>query len=92
MHGEPQLGRYYSLLMLFIGAMIGLVLTGSMLLLFFFWEITAFCSYALISFHNDRSQSGRRGHQGADRDAGRRARVAGGALATYALTGSYQIG
>ncbi len=53
MHGEAQLGRYYGLILFFIGAMSGLGLSGSMLLMFFFWEITAFCSYALISFHND---------------------------------------
>jgi NADH-quinone oxidoreductase subunit L len=53
MHGEEQLGRYYAFILLFIGAMAGLVLTSSMLFLFFFWEITALCSYALISFHND---------------------------------------
>jgi NADH-quinone oxidoreductase subunit L len=53
MQGEHQLGRYYSLTFFFIGAMIGLVLSGSLLFMFLFWEITAFCSYALISFHND---------------------------------------
>lgn len=53
MHGEEQLGRYYALVLFFIGAMAGLVLSGSLLFMFFFWEITAFCSYALISFHND---------------------------------------
>jgi NADH-quinone oxidoreductase subunit L len=53
MRGEPQLGRYYALVLMFIGAMAGLVLTGSLLLLFFFWEMVAFCSYALIAFHND---------------------------------------
>ena len=53
MHGEAQLGRYYALVLLFIGAMAGLVLTGSLLLVFVFWEITALCSYALIAFHND---------------------------------------
>jgi len=53
MKGEAQLGRYYSLTLLFIGAMIALVLSGSLLFMFIFWEITAFCSYALISFHND---------------------------------------
>lgn len=53
MQGEAQLGRYYALTFLFIGAMIGLVLSGSLLFMFVFWEITAFCSYALISFHND---------------------------------------
>jgi NADH-quinone oxidoreductase subunit L len=53
MQGEAQLGRYYALTFFFIGAMIGLVLTGSLLFMFLFWEITAFCSYALIAFHND---------------------------------------
>ena len=53
MHGEDQLGRYYAMVLFFIGAMSGLVLTSNMLLVFFFWEITALCSYALISFHND---------------------------------------
>ncbi|HVO41688.1 MAG TPA: proton-conducting transporter membrane subunit, partial [Aggregatilineales bacterium] len=52
-HGEEQLGRYYALVLLFIGAMVGLVLTNSLLLLLVFWEIMAFCSYALIAFHND---------------------------------------
>jgi len=53
MRGEHQLGRYYALVLFFIGAMVGLVLTTNILLIFFFWEITALCSYALISFHND---------------------------------------
>jgi NADH-quinone oxidoreductase subunit L len=53
MGGSAELGRYYALVLLFIGAMVGLVLSGGLLLLFFFWEITALCSYALISFHND---------------------------------------
>ena len=53
MAGERQLGRYYALVLLFIGAMVGLVLSGSLLQLFLFWEMVGFCSYALISFHND---------------------------------------
>lgn len=53
MHGEASLGRYYSMVLFFIGAMVGLVLTSNLLLVFVFWEITALCSYALISFHND---------------------------------------
>lgn len=53
MHGEHQLARYYAFVLFFIGGMAGLVLTSNLLLMFFFWEITALCSYALISFHND---------------------------------------
>ena len=53
MHGDEQLGRYYFLVLFFIGAMIGLLLSGNLLFTFFFWEITALCSYGLISFYND---------------------------------------
>ncbi len=53
MAGAAQLGRYYLLVLLFIGSMCGLVFSGNLLFLFLFWEATAFCSYALISFHND---------------------------------------
>ncbi len=53
MRGEEQLGRYYALVLFFIGSMAGLVLTNNLFLMFLFWEITALCSYGLISFHND---------------------------------------
>ena len=53
MRGDEQLGRYYFLVLFFIGAMTGLVLSGNLLFTFFFWEITALCSYGLISFYND---------------------------------------
>lgn len=53
MRGEEQLGRYYFMVLIFIGAMNALVLSGNLLFTFFFWEITALCSYGLISFHND---------------------------------------
>ena len=61
MHGEKSLGRYYALVLLFIGAMVGLVLSGSLFFLFLFWEMTALCSYALIAFDNDNPQAVRGG-------------------------------
>jgi len=61
MHGEKQLGRYYAMVLFFIGAMVGLVLTSNMMLMFVFWEITALCSYVLISFYNDDQKAYRGG-------------------------------
>jgi NADH-quinone oxidoreductase subunit L len=92
MHGEAQLGRYYSLLLFFVGAMIGLVLTGSLLLLFFFWEITAFCSYALISFHNDDPKAVAGGIKALIVTQVGGVGLLAGALAIRAAVGSYQIG
>ena len=61
MHNEDQLGRYYSMVLFFIGAMVGLVLTSNLMFMFVFWEITALCSYILISFYNDDPKAVRGG-------------------------------
>lgn len=61
MEGEKGLPRYYSLVLLFIGAMICLVLTDNLLILYFFWEIVGLCSYALISFNHEDSKAAKAG-------------------------------
>src|ERR1700690_3738734 len=43
MKDDSQLGRYYFLVLFFIGAMVGLVLSGNLFFTFIFWEITALC-------------------------------------------------
>jgi len=45
--GQP---RYFFLMLLFTGAMIGLVMADNFLLFYVFWEVVGFCSYALIGF------------------------------------------
>ena len=91
MHGDPQIGRYYSLVLLFIGAMVGLVLSNSMLFLFFFWEITALCSYALISYYNDDPKAVSAGIEALVMTQVGGVGLLGGALVVYALLGSYEI-
>jgi len=91
MHGEPQLGRYYALVLIFIGAMAGLVLSGSLLLMFLFWEITAFCSYALISFHNDDPKAVAGGIKALIVTQFGGVGLLAGALIVYAYLDSYQI-
>jgi len=46
----PIFNRVYSLVLLFLGSMIGACFTSNMLALLIFWEITGLCSYALITF------------------------------------------
>ena len=48
-----HLGEYYFLVVLFLGAMMGLVLSANLLLIYIFWEITAICSWRLIGFFRD---------------------------------------
>jgi NADH-quinone oxidoreductase subunit L len=91
MYGEAQLGRYYALVLLFIGSMCGLVLSGSLLFMFVFWEMTAFCSYALISFHNDDPKAVAGGIKALIVTQLGGIGLLAGALILYAATGSYQI-
>ena len=57
MKGEEGLTRYYYLLLLFIGSMIGLVIADNMLQMFIFWEMVGLCSYALIAFWFKKPES-----------------------------------
>jgi NADH-quinone oxidoreductase subunit L len=91
MRSQAQLGRYYFLVLLFIGTMCGLVLTGSLLLLFIFWEMTALCSYALISFHNDDPKAVAGGIKALVITQIGAIGLLVGVLAAYAQLGSYQI-
>lgn len=91
MHGEEQLARYYALILFFIGAMAGLVLTGSLFFLFIFWEITALCSYALISFYNDDPKAVAGGIKALIITQFGGVGLLAGALFVYSQTGSYEI-
>jgi NADH-quinone oxidoreductase subunit L len=91
MKGNRELGRYYAMVLLFIGAMAGLVLSGSLLLMFFFWEITAFCSYTLISFYNDDPKAVSGGIKALIVTQVGGVGLLAGALISYAYLGSYQL-
>lgn len=91
MRGEHQLPRYYSFILLFIGAMSGLVLTSSLLYLFFFWEITALSSYALISFNNDDPKAVRGGIKALIMTQVGGAGLLAGALAMNSAIGNFEI-
>lgn len=52
--GHPRLGRFYALITLFMGSMLGLVLADSLIALFLFWELTSVSSYLLIGFDHER--------------------------------------
>ena len=50
MHGDPGYSRYFSYISLFTASMIGLVLAGNIIQIYFFWELVGLCSYLLIGF------------------------------------------
>ena len=55
MHSEGEKKRrYYAIISLFIGVMLGLVLASNYLQMFIFWELVGLCSYLLIGFWNTK--------------------------------------
>jgi multicomponent K+:H+ antiporter subunit A len=50
-------GRFFASLMLFQGAMLGIVVSGNVLLLLTFWELTSLSSFLLIGFWRDRADA-----------------------------------
>ena len=91
MKGEEGQGRYYALVLFFIGAMVGLVLSANLLMLVVFWEITALCSWALISFHNDDPKAVAGGIKALIVTGLGGVGLLAGSLAIYAQDGSFDI-
>jgi NADH-quinone oxidoreductase subunit L len=63
MAGDPGYSRYYAFQSLFAWAMMNMVIAGSMLQLFIFWEMVGLASYFLIGFYYEKwsaSQAGKK--------------------------------
>ncbi len=54
---DDPIGRFYCYLLLFAGAMLGVVLSDNILLLVIFWELTALSSFLLIGYWSHRSDA-----------------------------------
>ena len=48
--GEDPMGQFYTYLLLFQGAMLGIVISNNILLLLIFWELTSLSSFLLIGY------------------------------------------
>ena len=57
--GHRHLGRFLSFILLFMGAMLGLVVSDSFLMLFVYGELTSIASFLLIAFDHEREAARR---------------------------------
>ncbi|ODS63186.1 MAG: monovalent cation/H+ antiporter subunit A [Arenimonas sp. SCN 70-307] len=80
---DDSMPRFLALLLLFMGAMLGMVLAGNLLLLAVFWEMTSISSFLLIGFWHHRRDA---------RDGARMALVITGAGGLALLAGVVMIG
>lgn len=62
LHPDDPAGKFFSTLMLFMAAMLGIVLSDNLLLLVVFWELTSISSFLLIGYwgHKEESRAGAR--------------------------------
>jgi NADH:ubiquinone oxidoreductase subunit 5 (chain L)/Multisubunit Na+/H+ antiporter, MnhA subunit len=86
---SPQ--RFFAYLLLFMGAMLGVVLAGNLLLLVVFWELTSISSFLLIGFWTQR-QDARQGARMALTITGLGGlALLGGVLLLGRVVGSYDL-
>lgn len=54
---NDSMGRFYSYLILFMSAMVGIVISNNMIQLWMFWELTSISSFLLISFWSSKTEA-----------------------------------
>ncbi|MGE1100060.1 Na+/H+ antiporter subunit A [Peribacillus simplex] len=54
---KERLNQFYVFLLLFMGAMLGVVLSDNLIVLYSFWEFTSLSSFLLIGYWNERERS-----------------------------------
>ena len=57
LHADDPAGKFYSLLMLFMAAMLGIALSDNLLLLVVFWELTSISSFLLVGYWGHKAEA-----------------------------------
>ncbi|EQB14736.1 hypothetical protein L288_00865 [Sphingobium quisquiliarum P25] len=62
MSAEDPVPRFFSFLLAFMGSMLGIILSGNLIQIAFFWELTSLFSFLLIGYwhHNQSARDGAR--------------------------------
>jgi len=89
--GHPQFGRFGLFLLLFMGSMMGLVLSDNLILLFVFWELTSITSYVLIGFNHEEESARKKALQALLVTGFGAVAMLGGFILLGMETGTYRI-
>jgi multicomponent Na+:H+ antiporter subunit A len=57
MRPYPMKGRFLAYLLLFMSAMLGIVVSGNLITMFVFWELTSISSYLLIGYNHEKPEA-----------------------------------
>ena len=89
--GDPRGGRVYLLLLLFMAAMVGAVVSDHLLLLFVFWELTSVLSFLLVGFDHHREESRKSAQQALVVTGGGGLFLLAGLILLGQIAGTYSI-
>ncbi|QTN94891.1 Na+/H+ antiporter subunit A [Bacillus sp. LJBV19] len=88
---KEKLGPFYVYLLMFMGAMLGVVLVDNVIVLYMFWELTSLSSFLLIGYWHKRKKS----RYGAEKSllitVGGGLCMLGGFILLYLMTDSFSI-
>ena len=88
---EENRVRFYALMLLFMGSMLGIVLSANLLVLFVFWELTSLTSYFLIAFWPERVECGRAATQALLVTVLGGLAMLGGFILLYLVAGTFEL-
>ena len=88
---SDSIGKFYALLMMFMAAMLGIVLTENILLTFVFWELTSLSSFLLIGYWNHKAESRRGARMALTVTGGGGLAMLAGFLLLGHVAGSYEL-
>ncbi|MFP4602840.1 MAG: proton-conducting transporter membrane subunit, partial [Halochromatium sp.] len=88
---QDPMGRFYAYLLLFMGAMLGLVMSENLIQLLMFWEMTSVSSFLLISYWRQREDARRGARMALAITGGGGLALLGGILLLGEIVGSYEL-
>ena len=88
---RDSMGRFYAYMLLFMGSMLGVVLSENLLLMLVFWELTSLSSFLLISYWQHRKDARQGARMALAVTGGGGLALLGGILLLGHITGSYNL-
>ncbi|WP_150299728.1 monovalent cation/H+ antiporter subunit A [Pseudomonas profundi] len=88
---NDPMGRFFAYLLLFMGSMLGVVLSENLLLMMFFWELTSLSSFLLIGYWSHSSDARKGARMALAVTGGGGLALLGGVLLLGQIVGSYEL-
>lgn len=88
---DDPVGKFFSTLMLFMAAMLGIVLSDNLLLLMVFWELTSISSFLLIGYWKHRADARAGARMSLAITGGGGLAMLGGFVLLGQIAGTYEI-